>query len=64
MTLRKLANTKETAARMIEAEYTINIPAHQYFGVGEVKSDVETRINQLKEREQKRKQPVRYRTRA
>ena len=64
MTLRKLANAKETAARMIGAEYTINTPAHHYFGVDEVKKEVETRINQLKEREQKRKQPVRYRTRA
>jgi hypothetical protein len=45
MTLRKLANTKETAARMIEAEYTLNKPAHLYFGVDEVQKEVETRIN-------------------
>jgi hypothetical protein len=36
MTLRKLANNKETAARMIEAESIINTPAHHYFGVDEM----------------------------
>ena len=45
MTLRKLANAKETAARMIGAEYTINTPAHHYFEVDEMRKEVETRVN-------------------
>ena len=51
MTLRKLANDKQTAARMIEAEATIHTPTHQYFGVDEVRNEVEARIKLLKEKE-------------
>ena len=39
MTLRKLANNKETAAKMIEAEVTISTSGHHYFGEEEVKRE-------------------------
>ena len=45
MTLRKLANNKETAAKMIEAEVTISTSANHYFGEEEVKREVEAKIN-------------------
>ena len=55
MTLRKLANNLETAAMMIQAESAISAPTHQYFGVEEVKKEVEARIEQLKKVEQRRR---------
>jgi hypothetical protein len=48
MTLRKLANTQLTVAKMLDAENAISAPAHHYFGMEEVKEEVETRLNLLK----------------
>ena len=44
MTLQKLANNLETVAKMIQAGSAISAPTHQYFGVEEVKKEVEARI--------------------
>ena len=55
MTLRKLANNLVTAAKMIQAESAISVPTHQYFGVEEVKKEIEAWIEQLKKVEQRRR---------
>jgi hypothetical protein len=44
MTLRKLANTQLTVAKMLDAEYAISAPAHHYFGMEEVKEEVEDEV--------------------
>jgi hypothetical protein len=48
---------------MMGEEVMIDTPAYQYFGVESLRSEVESRLQQLKKADYNRRLPVRYRTR-
>ena len=64
MTLRKLINDRKTVEKMLQTEYVIGQPAHQYFGIEEMTAELKLREEQHKKTLGKKKMPVRYRTRA
>ena len=64
MTLRKLVNDGKTIERMLLSESVITKPAYHFFGEEEMTAGSNQRKEQVKRAEEKRKRPIRYKTRA